>query len=224
MPGEDAQLALRPRGRRRLVGARVDPHRGVAAGAQGAQLGQLRPSGSAAWPGRLVDGLHPRLERLDALVDLLVELLGAVLDRRIGKGVGEVLGRDGARALRGHHDEVALRERLRLHVLQQRARAAVGLQLLLRGPRATSIVVTRLAAVETSRVGSLDAVIGLRVASVALSRGTGRDEQGRARLVGLLGGAHVQHGSQRRDEHRQDDQLEPLADRLDVAAQSLLLA
>ena len=39
--------------------------------------------------------------------------------------------------------------------------------------RATSIVVTRLAAVETSRVGSLDAVIGLSPVSVTLSRGTG---------------------------------------------------
>jgi hypothetical protein len=39
--------------------------------------------------------------------------------------------------------------------------------------RATSIVVVRLDAVETSRVGSLEAVIGLSPVSVTLSRGTG---------------------------------------------------
>ncbi len=39
--------------------------------------------------------------------------------------------------------------------------------------RATSMFMTRLDAVETSRVGSLDAVIGLRPVRVGLSRGTG---------------------------------------------------
>ena len=128
----------------------------------------------------------------------------------------------GARPLGGDDDEVALGDRVRDHVLQQRAGAAVGLEVLLRAPRH----------VDRGHEAGGRRDVARRVAGLGdqpepgerrVVRGTGVT-QVRLGLVGLLGGAHVEHGGQRRDEHRQDDQLEPLPDGLDVAAQSLLLA
>ena len=62
--GHEGEVGLSARVSTRIVG--------LSAGAQGAQLASSACSGSAAWPGSLPDRLHARLERLDALVDLLV--------------------------------------------------------------------------------------------------------------------------------------------------------
>jgi len=174
-------------------------------------------------PGRLLDALHPRLERLDALVNLLVELARAHLDRRVRDGVGEVLGRLGARALGRDGDQVALGDRLGCHVLEQIARAAIRAELLLGGPAHVDRGDEAGGGGDVARrvAGGRDLAQGRKRAVVARHGG---DEHGRARLVGLLGGAHVESGGQRGDEHHEDDQLEPLADGLDVAAKSLLLA
>jgi hypothetical protein len=222
-PGDDAQLAFGPGGRGRLVGARVDPHRGVAAGAQRAQLAELLAQRVGCLAGQLADGLDARFERLDAAVDGVVELHRAVLHDGVGKGVGEVLGRDRARSLGRHDHEVALRERLGGHVAQQRTRAAVGLEVLLRASRHVDG--------RDQAGGGGDVARGIarsRDRAEARERHVvarhGRHEDPGGGLVGLLGGAHVQHGGERRDEHREDDQLEPLPDGLYVAAQPLLLA
>ena len=159
---------------------------------------------------------------LIAVVELRVELLGPVLDHRVAEHVGKVLRRRARRPVGRDRDQVALRDRVGLDVVQQRARAAVRVELRL-ALRATSIDVTRRAAVWTSRVGSFDSRIRpgieFRVSSLAGDRG---DEQVGLGLVRLLGGADVECGGERGHEHAQHDQLPPLTDRLDIAAQALL--
>ena len=224
MPANRLRLRLRPRGRGRLVGARVDPQGGVVAGAQGAQPRQLDLQRVGRLAGRLLDGLHARLERRDALVDLLVELLRCgprppnrrtVLARFWAETALEPFAVTATRLL------CAIGSAFTSFSSERGLRSVRSCSF---AARPTSIVVIRPAAVVTSLVGSLEAVISPRVGEGRVVPRHGRDEQRRARLVGLLGGAHVQGGRQRRDEHRQGDQLEPLANGLDVAAQALLLA
>src|SRR5436853_206622 len=73
------------------VGARVDTKRGVCSGAEGLELAQLGPERIGLGARRLLDQGNLGLQRLDAGIDLVVELRRAVLDHGVPEHVCQVL-------------------------------------------------------------------------------------------------------------------------------------
>ena len=196
---------------------------GSGAGAQRLERGQLGAErvGRHARRG-LRKRLDARAQGLDRVIELGMKLLGAVVDHRLAEDVGEVLGGLGRGALGRDSDQVALRDRVGLHVRQQRTGAALGVELggglacdVDRGDEAGGRL-----HVASRVVGFADQPQAVEVLVVGGHRG---DQQVRLGLIGLVGRPDVERRGQRRHQRGEDDQLGALADRLDVAAQTPLL-